>query len=344
MTGLELAGVRAAYGEEEVLRGIDLTAGCDELLVVLGPSGSGKSTLLRVIAGLEPATAGRVSIGGRDVTEVRPGARNVAMVFQSYALFPHLTARDNITFGLEVRDVPRAEAHARAAEAAVLAGCDGFLDRRPGQLAGGERQRVALARALARKPDVFLLDEPMSNLDAELRTQTRSELKALHTRLAVTMVHVTHDQVEALVLGDRVAVLRDGLLEQVGTPEEIWTSPATRFVARFVGSPAMNFLPADGPLRPAGIGHEDAAGLEVGVRPDALTLAVTRRSFGTPATVEQVELVGADAHVHLQMDGHRVVARVPAAARPAVGERCGVSAAPEHLHVFDRASGRRVQR
>ncbi len=344
MSGLVLEGVHAAYDGREVLRGIDLTALPDELLVILGPSGSGKSTLLRVVAGLEPVTAGRVLIGGKDVTGASPGRRNVSMVFQSYALFPHLTAMDNIVFGLEVRDVPRPEARDRARQAAMLAGCAELLDRRPGQLSGGERQRVALARALVREPDVFLLDEPLSNLDAELRLQTRAELKALHARVGSTMVHVTHDQMEALVLGDRVAVLRDGMLEQVGTPEEIWAAPATRFVARFVGSPAMNFLPADGPLRPAGIGHEDAAGLEVGVRPDALTLAVTRRSFGTPATVEQVELVGADAHVHLQMDGHRVVARVPAAARPAVGERCGVSAAPEHLHVFDRASGRRVQR
>ena len=232
-----------------MLRGVDLTVGRGELLVVLGPSGAGKSTLLRVVAGLQPATAGRVVIAGRDVTRLRPGRRNVSMVFQSYALFPHLTVAENIAFGLIVRDTPTAVARERARQAAEAVGCGHLLDRRPGQLSGGERQRVALARALVREPDVFLLDEPLSNLDLELRVETRAELKALHERVGATMVHVTHDQTEAMVLGDRIAVLREGRIEQVGTPDEIWRRPATTFVARFVGSPAMNLLPADCPVR-----------------------------------------------------------------------------------------------
>jgi ABC-type sugar transport system ATPase subunit len=338
MSGLVLEGVHAAYDGREVLRGIDLTALPDELLVILGPSGSGKSTLLRVVAGLEPVTAGRVLIGGKDVTGASPGRRNVSMVFQSYALFPHLTAMDNIVFGLEVRDVPRPEARDRARQAAMLAGCAELLDRRPGQLSGGERQRVALARALVREPDVFLLDEPLSNLDAELRLQTRAELKALHARVGSTMVHVTHDQMEALVLGDRVAVLRDGMLEQVGTPEEIWAAPATRFVARFVGSPAMNFLPADGPLRPDGLVVGNARPLEIGVRPDALRLG----DVGAVASVERVEVAGSDAHVYLGLDGYSIVARVPAATRPSAGDGVRVTAAGQDVHLFDADTGRRV--
>ena len=245
-----LDGVRAAFGSTEVLHGIDLRVAAGELLVVLGPSGAGKSTLLRVVAGLEPATQGRVIIAGRDVTRLRPGRRNVSMVFQSHALFPHLTVAENITFGLRVRDVPRTEAADQARRAAEAVGCAHLLGRRPGQLSGGERQRVALARALVRRPDVFLLDEPLSNLDLELRVETRAELRALHDRVGATTVHVTHDQTEALVLGDRVAVLREGVIEQIGPPDEVWRRPETTFVARFVGSPAMNLLPAAGPLCP----------------------------------------------------------------------------------------------
>ncbi len=337
MSGVVLEGVRAHYGDTEVLRGIDLSVPAGELLVVLGPSGSGKSTLLRVVAGLEPLTAGRVRIGGRDVTGMRAGRRNVSMVFQSYALFPHLTVERNIAFGLEVRDVPKREAQQRSRAAAALVGCEPLLQRRPAQLSGGERQRVALARALVREPDVLLLDEPLSNLDAELRVQTRAELRSLHARVGGTMLHVTHDQVEALVLGDRVAVLRDGLIEQVGTPDEIWGSPATRFVARFVGTPAMNLLPADGPLRLPGV---PAGRLEAGVRPEALVLG----GEGLPARVELVEVVGGDAHVHLRADGLPLVARVPAAGRPSVGDIVHAAVHPDDVHLFDVDTGRRVRR
>jgi ABC-type sugar transport system ATPase subunit len=323
--GLVLRDVHSVRGRSEVLHGIDLTVARGELLVVLGPSGAGKTTLLRVVAGLEPATSGQVFIAGRDVTRLRPGRRNVSMVFQSYALFPHLTVAQNIAFGPVVRDVRPAEARQRAEQAAAAVGCAHLLDRRPDQLSGGERQRVALARALVREPDVFLLDEPLSNLDTELRTETRAELKALHQRVGGTTVHVTHDQVEALVLGDRVAVLRDGRLEQVGTPDEIWHEPATVFVARFVGSPRMNLLPRDG--------HT------IGFRPEAVRLDEAGETRGT---VERVEVVGEDAHVHLRMDGHPVVARTAAAQRPATGDVVGVHINWAACHVFDAATGRRV--
>jgi ABC-type sugar transport system ATPase subunit len=341
--GLQLSGVHAAHGGDEVLHGIDLSVARGELLVVLGPSGAGKSTLLRVVAGLEPATRGRVAIAGRDVTGLRPGRRNVSMVFQSYALFPHLTVADNITFGLTVRDVPRREAVERARRAAAAVDCADLLHRRPGQLSGGERQRVALARALVREPDVFLLDEPLSNLDAELRVETRAELRALHDRVGTTMLHVTHDQTEALVLGDRVAVLRQGQLEQVDTPEEIWRRPRTAFVARFVGSPSMNLLPADGPLRVAGV--PAGRDRQIGVRPESLRLG-DPEGVGAPEAaegiVERVEVIGEDSYVHLRVAGHRLVARVPAAARPQVGERVRAAARREDVHLFDTATGLRV--
>ncbi|MEV0895404.1 ABC transporter ATP-binding protein [Actinoplanes sp. NPDC049802] len=337
-TGLRLTGVSAAYRREQVLHELDLDVARGELLVVLGPSGAGKSTLLRVVAGLQPATTGRVVIGDRDVTALRPGRRNVSMVFQSYALFPHLTALDNITFGLEVRDTPRAAARDRATAAATAVGCAHLLGRRPGQLSGGERQRVALARALVREPDLFLLDEPLSNLDLELRTETRGELKALHSRLGVTTVHVTHDQTEALVLADRIAVLRDGRLEQLGTPDEIWRTPATLFVARFVGSPAMNVVPSGGPFTPAGA-PAVPAGSRFGFRSEAVRLTT---GDGTDGTVERVDVVGEDAYAYLRLaGGDRIVARMPAAARPAAGATVRATVGWADTHVFG-ADGRRV--
>ena len=338
-TGLKLTGVSAAYRHAPVLHSLDLEVNRGELLVVLGPSGAGKSTLLRVVAGLQPATTGRVLIGDRDVTALRPGRRNVSMVFQSYALFPHLTALDNITFGLEVRDLPRAAARERAVAAATAVGCAHLLDRRPGQLSGGERQRVALARALVREPDLFLLDEPLSNLDLELRTETRGELKALHARLGVTTVHVTHDQTEALVLADRIAVLRDGRLEQLGTPDEIWRAPATLFVARFVGSPAMNVVPVGGPVTPDGAPAALPPDRQLGFRPEAVRLGGT----GTAATVERVDVVGEDAYAYLRLAGTGpvITARVPAAARPPAGAAVTFAVRWADVHVFD-GSGRRV--
>ena len=317
------------------MAGIDLDVGDGELLTVLGPSGSGKSTLLRVIAGLEAVTAGRVLIAGRDATNVPPGRRNVSMVFQSYALFPHLTVEDNIAFGLEVRDVPKRDARERARAAAELVGCADHLHRRPGTLSGGERQRVALARALVREPDVFLLDEPLSNLDAELRSQMRLELKALHARVGGTMVHVTHDQAEALVLGDRVAVLRAGVIEQVGAPDELWHEPANAFVAGFVGAPGMNIVSSDGPLHVEGLPER---GLLLGVRPEAVRLTAN----GVPAAVAVVEVVGADAFVHVELGGERLVVRVAADSRPAPGAAVGIAIDRADVYLFDPVTGGRV--
>jgi ABC-type sugar transport system ATPase subunit len=338
--GLILQGVHAARGRRDVLHGLDLSVARGELLVVLGPSGAGKSTLLRVVAGLEPTTAGRVFIAGKDVTRLRPGRRNVSMVFQSYALFPHMTVAENIGFGLLVRDTPRTAMRERAQRAAAAVSCGHLLDRRPDQLSGGERQRVALARALVREPDVFLLDEPLSNLDVELRAETRGELKALHARVGGTMVHVTHDQVEALVLGDRIAVMREGRLEQVGPPDEIWRSPATMFVARFVGSPPMNLLPGDAPLRPPDLSPDP--GRMVGFRPEAVRLDPAADAAGVPGVVDRVDVVGEDAHAYLRLGSLSVVARVPAAGRPAVGDTFGVSVRWTDDHVFDALTGRRV--
>ena len=303
-----------------------------ELLVVLGPSGCGKSTVLRLIAGLEAPSSGQIRIGERDVTELAPGSRNVSMVFQSYALFPHLTAAENIGFGLVVRDVRRAEVRERVARAAELAGCEQLLERRPSQLSGGERQRIALARALVREPDVFLLDEPLSNLDAELRTRTRAELKQLHARVGATMLYVTHDQIEALTLGQRIAVLRDGERQQLGTPDQIWREPANRFVARFVGSPAMNVIESG-----AAVGLAPPAGTEVGVRPEHLVLGAT----GTEATVTLVEPIGSESLVHLSAPGANLVARVAAEAGHRVGDAVRVSALREHAHLFDAQTGAR---
>jgi len=339
--GLELTGVHASHGSVDVLHGVDLAVDRGELLVVLGPSGAGKSTLLRVVAGLQAASRGRVTIAGRDVTGWRPGRRNVSMVFQSYALFPHLTVAANIAFGLVVRDTSKRTAAERARAAAAVAGCEHLLDRYPAQLSGGEQQRVALARALVREPDVLLLDEPLSNLDAALRVATRTELRALHERVGGTVLHVTHDQTEALVLGDRIAVLEAGRIQQVGTPEEIWTRPATTFVARFVGSPPMNLVPVEVALRlldraPA---RSLDPSLTVGFRPAAVVLGAT----GPEVTVDRVELVGEDAYVHLSLDGHAVLARVPSADRPKPGSTVTIAVRPRDVHLFDGTTGRRVE-
>jgi ABC-type sugar transport system ATPase subunit len=352
MAGLQWRGVEKRYGKVPALRSLDLHARAGELLVVVGPSGCGKTTALRVAAGLEAPTGGAVHLAGRDVTRLDPGKRDVAMVFQSYALFPHLTAGENIAFGLRARGMAAAEATERAATAAEAVGCEALLDRLPAELSGGERQRVALARALVREPEVFLLDEPLSNLDAQLRVDMRVELRRLQRQVGATMVYVTHDQVEALTLGDRVAVLRDGALEQVGTPDEVYRQPATRFVATFVGSPAMNVLPAevvpDGlragpflmPIPPAAPG--DGRALEAGLRPEDLQLAT---ADGTPppavaaGAVTAVEPAGNETFVHVRCGEHRLVLRAGPATRPAIGEAVHVHARPDAVHLFDRDSG-----
>jgi ABC-type sugar transport system ATPase subunit len=346
VAGLTYAGVRKEFGEVKALRGLDLEVADGELLALLGPSGSGKSTALRLAAGLDDVTAGTIHIGSRDVTHLAPARRNVSMVFQSYALFPHLTVAENIGFGLRARGVPRADAARGVAEAARITGCDALLGRKPHELSGGERQRVALARALARHPDVFLLDEPLSNLDAQLRVDTRAELKRLHARLGTTMVYVTHDQIEALTLGTRVAVIDGGVLQQVGSPTEIYERPVNRFVARFVGSPAMNLLPAavvQGMLRVGPFAFDpaevavDRPRVDVGVRPEHVEIVLDDQAV--PATVEVVEMAGSETLVYVHATGADLVARVPPELALAVGAMVGVRIAAKSLYVFDAETG-----
>jgi multiple sugar transport system ATP-binding protein len=328
---VSLEGVRKQFGQTQALDGVDLEAVDGELLVVVGPSGCGKSTLLRCIAGLEAVDEGVVRIGDRDVTGVRPAARNVSMVFQSYALFPHLTVWENIAFGLVVREEPKKEVRVRVAEASELVGVEALLERRPYELSGGERQRVALARALVRHPDAYLLDEPLSNLDAGTRVQMRTELRRLHREVGSTMVHVTHDQVEALTLGDRIAVLDAGRVRQVGTPDEVYGQPRDRFVAGFLGTPAMNFL-APEEARPFFAIPE---GTVLGVRPEHVRLGEN----GVPARVELVEVAGSDAFVHLDRG---LVSKVGAEGRPPEGGEVGVAVDRPATHLFDETSGERL--
>ncbi len=345
MAALAYAGVRKDYGDVTALRGFELEVGDGELLVLVGPSGSGKSTALRLAAGLEEVSGGSISIGGRDVTRLAPAKRNVSMVFESFALFPHLSAAENIGFGLRARGLPRRELPGRVLQAATLTGCERLLERKPHQLSGGERQRVALARALAREPDVFLLDEPLSNLDAQLRVDTRAELKRLHQRLEATMVYVTHDQVEALTIGDRVAVLDGGELQQLDAPEAIYRRPANRFVARFIGSPSMNLLAAApegdalraGPFvipRPPGL---EGRRLQAGIRPEHVE--VVGDGAGRAAQVEVVERAGSETLVYLVVDGVELVARASPDVGLTVGSTANVAIAPRNVYLFDADSG-----
>jgi ABC-type sugar transport system ATPase subunit len=330
MSGVLVRDVRKSFGDVVALDGADLHAEDGELLVVVGPSGCGKSTLLRCIAGLDAVDSGTIAIGARDVTDVRPAARNVSMVFQSYALFPHLTVADNIGFGLIVREEPKRVVREKVARAAGLVGVTDLLPRRPYQLSGGERQRVALARALVREPDAFLLDEPLSNLDAGLRVQMRTELRRLHREVGATMIHVTHDQTEALMLGDRLAVLAAGRVRQVGTPDEVYGKPADRFVAGFLGTPSMNFL--EGPAASLAAAPPGAV---AGVRPEHVRLG----GEGGTTRVELVEVAGSDAYVHLDLG---VVARVAADERPSEGATVRASVRAGDVHLFDAATGARL--
>jgi ABC-type sugar transport system ATPase subunit len=307
-----------------------------ELMVLVGPSGCGKSTALRMVAGLDDPSEGRILIGDRDVAGISPAARDVAMVFQSYALYPHMTVRKNLAFPLERRRLPRQQIRRRVVEVSEMLGLEELLDRKPAQLSGGQRQRVAMGRALSRDPIVFLLDEPLSNLDAKLRAELRAELKLLHARVGTTMIFVTHDQVEAMTLGDRLAVLDHGRLQQLGAPEDVYTRPCNLFVARFVGSPAMNILPGPALGRPEGVC--------VGVRPESLKPR-PQLPGGLPLELvaDVVEPLGSDVFVHGAVDGSRVVARLPGSARIARGERLDLAVATGDLHLFDLASGERVE-
>ena len=359
--GVVLRGVGKRFGDVVALQPMDLEVRPGELMVLVGPSGCGKSTLLRLIAGLETPTSGEVWIGGRRVDEVEPGARDVAMVFQSYALYPHMTVARNLGFGLRVRGTPRPELERRVAETAAALGLGDLLERKPGQLSGGQRQRVALGRAMVRDPGVFLFDEPLSNLDAELRLRTRDEIAALHRRLGTTMIFVTHDQVEALSLGERVAVMDRGRLQQVGTPDEVYRRPHNLFVAGFVGSPPINRMPlsrddggrlAGGPFALAGPAGPDRATLAV--RPEDLAVAGPGEADGDAsggstrtgdfrATVLRVEALGSEQRVHLDGPGDAAwVARASPALRVASGDRVSVSVDWERSHLFGPDGRREV--
>jgi ABC-type sugar transport system ATPase subunit len=337
MATVSLRGLGKDHGANRVLGEVSLEIADGELLVLVGPSGCGKSTLLRCVAGLEAPSRGAVAIDGRDVTRSEPRDRDIAMVFQSYALYPHLSVRENLAFGLKMRKTPGKEIEARVAAAAAMLGLEPLLDRRPAALSGGQRQRVAMGRAVVRRPKVFLFDEPLSNLDASLRAQMRLELLRLHQQLGATMIYVTHDQVEAMTLADRIAVLDAGALLQVGPPDELYARPADRFVARFIGMPEMNLLPVD---KAAALGGPLPAGtVEVGVRAEDLRLDLS--GAGAPARVEVIEHLGWEALVHAALDGQSLVVRVESGRAPRPGDTVHLRVPPEKLHPFDR-DGRRL--
>jgi ABC-type sugar transport system ATPase subunit len=326
-------------------RGVDLTIADGEFMVLVGPSGCGKSTALRMIAGLETPSAGKVMIGDRDVTELPPQERDVAMVFQSYALYPHMTVRDNLAFGLRMRGVAPGIIAERVDGAAKALGLDSVLGRKPGQLSGGQRQRVALGRAIVREPMVFLFDEPLSNLDAKLRLETRAELARLHRRLAATMVYVTHDQEEALTLGSRVAVMRDGQVEQVGPPLEVYRRPATVFVATFVGSPAMNLLPARLVPGVQPEGPPPTSGATLGVRPHDISI-VPSGAGDLDALVDVVEPRGSELLIYLRLgpagDAPEVRVITPPDLAVTPDQVVGLRFDRARLQFFDGETGRRV--
>ena len=334
---------------------LDLEIGDGEFLVLVGPSGCGKSTTLRMLAGLEEVNSGRILIGDRDVTGVPPKDRDIAMVFQNYALYPHMTVAENMGFALKIAGVGKQERAERVREAAQLLDLEPYLDRKPKALSGGQRQRVAMGRAIVRQPQVFLMDEPLSNLDAKLRVQTRTQIASLQRRLGVTTVYVTHDQTEALTMGDRIAVLKDGVLQQVGTPRDLYESPRNVFVAGFIGSPAMNLFPAeleaDGlrlgslvvPVDPAVRGRASGPSVTVGIRPEDLSLASAGED-GIPVVIDLVEELGADGYLygHTPERGFDVVARVDGRVHPMAGESVTLVPNAAHLHLFDAESGARL--
>jgi multiple sugar transport system ATP-binding protein len=353
MASVQLKAVRKSFGRHEVVHGVDVAIDDGEFVVLVGPSGCGKSTLLRMIAGLEEISAGEILIGGRVVNQVPPKARDVAMVFQNYALYPHMTVLENLAFSMMLAGKTKEAMRARVDEAARILGLAEYLDRYPRQLSGGQRQRVAMGRAIVRNPQVFLFDEPLSNLDAKLRVQMRTEIKALHQRLRTTSVYVTHDQIEAMTMADKIVVMNAGSVEQIGSPLALYDDPANLFVAGFIGSPAMNFLAgklardgaqrqvtlADGhrlpvPGLPLGDGHP----VTLGVRPEHLLIG----EEGVPAEVAVVEPTGADTQVYCKLAGTdvTVVSRERHAFRP--GDVVRLQAMPGKTYLFDAANGKRL--
>ncbi len=355
-SSLDIQGVRKCFGKGaravEVLKKIDIAVAPGEFLILVGPSGCGKSTLLSLIAGLEEPTEGAIRIAGRDVVGVPPAQRDIAMVFQSYALYPTMSVAENIGFALEMRKVPKAERQKRIDEVAAMLQIGHLLDRRPSQLSGGQRQRVAMGRALARQPRLFLFDEPLSNLDAKLRVEMRAEIKRLHQASGITSVYVTHDQIEAMTLGSRIAVMKDGVLQQLGTPDEIYNRPANTYVATFIGSPTMNLiegravaeagrgfsiagadLPLVSPLAPGAQGT-------LGIRPEHIRLADGEAPWRGEVSV--VEPTGADTYVVIRTTAGDVTVRTSPQLRVVPGEHVGLALETDHLNWFDHSSGQRL--
>lgn len=349
MAQLSLSSIRKSFGFFEVIKGVDLDIATGEFVVFVGPSGCGKSTLLRMIAGLEEVTSGRISIDGLNVTQTDPANRQISMVFQSYALFPHMTAAENIGFGLKLAGLPKAEIDRRVSRVAAVLQIESLMERRPRDLSGGQRQRVAIGRAIIRDPKIFLFDEPLSNLDAALRLQLRIEITRLHQRLGATMIYVTHDQVEAMTLADRIVVMNEGRIEQVGDPLTLYEKPANLFVASFIGAPAMNLLDGD-------VVHEqacsvlsfgrtvlklerlpcEAGGVTVGVRPEHVS-AVSSGVGGARGCVQVLEKLGAESLAYVQTDisQEMVTVRIPSASAVEVGDMLELAFDQRHLHVFD---------
>ena len=336
---------------------LNLEIGDGEFLVLVGPSGCGKSTSLRMLAGLEEVNSGSIRIGDRDVTDIPPKDRDIAMVFQNYALYPHMTVAENMGFALKIAGVGKEERAQRVLEAAKLLDLEEYLTRKPKALSGGQRQRVAMGRAIVRQPQVFLMDEPLSNLDAKLRVQTRTQIASLQRRLGVTTVYVTHDQTEALTMGDRIAVLKDGILQQVGTPRDLYERPSNVFVAGFIGSPAMNLFPADlaeggvrfgdlvVPVEADVLGKAHGSEVTIGVRPEDIQVAPADGK-GLKVVVDLVEELGADGYLygHTEVDGKRtdIVARVDGRLHPNAGETVVLAPVPGHVLVFDLETGERL--
>ena len=352
MAGVSLDGIVKAYGAVQVVHGIDLEVAEKEFVVLVGPSGCGKSTTLRMIAGLEEITDGTLSIDGRHVNRVAPKDRDVAMVFQNYALYPHLNVADNMAFGLRIRKMPKAEITTTISDVAEILGLTEYLERRPADLSGGQRQRVAMGRAIVRHPKVFLFDEPLSNLDAKLRTQMRAEIKRLHNRLGVTSVYVTHDQVEAMTLADRIVVMNNGAIEQVGTPMELFNNPANTFVAGFLGSPPMNQMKGtltdtgarigDTEIKLAGAlnGHS-GRDVIVGIRPEHVTLSAGKGTSPLPIELDLVEPLGSEALLHARYGDDSLVFKADTkgdiAHLSGVGE---VHVSESMVKIFDAETGR----
>jgi ABC-type sugar transport system ATPase subunit len=357
MATVSLRQLRKLFGPQVVVHGFDLEIADKEFVVLVGPSGCGKSTILRMIAGLEEATSGEVRIDGEVVNERDPKDRDIAMVFQDYALYPHMTVADNMAFSLLYRGVAKSNIRQRVEQAAKVLDIDGLLSRYPRQLSGGQRQRVAMGRAIVRDPRVFLFDEPLSNLDAKLRVAMRTELKRLRARLATTTIYVTHDQIEAMTLADRIVVLHDGHVEQIGTPEDVYERPATRFVAGFIGAPPMNLLPGrivrDGDATAVELpgrarlalavsdGGAPAREVTAGVRPEHLEWTAPGRPAAIEAPATVVEPLGSDTLVTVDLDGHDLHVRLPPRRVRRVGEIVRLAVAPEHVHLFD-ADGHRL--